>query len=483
MANFGLKQTQLKPGTLDRLVLTERRSLRQALVAFGLAAVALVGCRTTSVGTTVVSSVNSKPDIPRPPLLQALHQLRDTDLERREDALSAIREYAQGQLASEDVRAVISAASADLPKARFDFNSYDASLLQVIWPHVRPEHVSDLLSQFPRLSEKGQAAVYTALAHVGTAEATRAYVQLLRDTGWPSAAYPAMTLPFEREPRFASLLLPAFVDGSIRGMPDDVAWGLLLAYAEAGKLPTSEARTAQPHVVRAAGALVGELAPLQERSGIAWRWGETYLDLKYRGGLALDLLGHLGRTQEATSVLRTGEQLADPRPRMFAALSLLRLGESPSPSALKAVAADPETRNILFDRLVSLGKTHLFPKSEMTQAKLAESEMVNWLIFPTELGRAPDEIELMQTIERDLGDHGVFVYYIFRFKTHAPHWSAEDGWTAGVAGPFRRDDFPTTTSWGDTFSTFTKWNDFAPEEHLASIEELMKRWREHHAGN
>jgi hypothetical protein len=164
---------------------------------------------------------------------------------------------------------------------------------------------------------------------------------------------------------------------------------------------------------------------------------------------------------------------------MFALISLLRFGENPAESAVRAVAADSETRNILFKQLGSLEKTELFPKSELDQAKFAESDMVDWLCFPTELGRAPDHIELMATVERNLGSPaGVFVYYVFRFKTDPPDESAEDGWMAGVSGPFRKQDFPTTESWGDTFSTFTKWEEFSAEEHVSSIEELMEQWRQ-----
>lgn len=195
----------------------------------------------------------------------------------------------------------------------------------------------------------------------------------------------------------------------------------------------------------------------------------------------LDALGRLGADTLSVELPRFAEGLADPRLRLLAVVSLARLDHEPAALALDAIASDPETRNHLFDAVASLNKRDLFPQHQSSQAKLAESDMVQWLTFPTELGRAPDHIELMTTIERDLGpDAGVVVYFVFRFKTDPPHWSAEDGWMAGVAGPFSKSDFPTTQAWGDTFSTFTRWDEFSAEEHLASVEELMHRWREAH---
>ncbi len=52
------------------------------------------------------------------------------------------------------------------------------------------------------------------------------------------------------------------------------------------------------------------------------------------------------------------------------------------------------------------------PTAQLTQEKLAESDMVGWLTYPTELARAPDAIELMRAVEVDTGpdEGGVFVY-------------------------------------------------------------------------
>jgi hypothetical protein len=75
---------------------------------------------------------------------------------------------------------------------------------------------------------------------------------------------------------------------------------------------------------------------------------------------------------------------------------------------------------------------------------------------------------------------GIYDYFLFRFRTHPPHWAAKDGWMAGVSGPFRRSDQPTTEALGETFSSFDPWDSKKPEQHVGNIRDLMKRWREYH---
>ena len=47
--------------------------------------------------------------------------------------------------------------------------------------------------------------------------------------------------------------------------------------------------------------------------------------------------------------------------------------------------------------------------------------MVDWLAYPTELGRAPEAIERVRVVAIDTAE-GAAEMYLFRFKTAAPHW-------------------------------------------------------------
>jgi hypothetical protein len=124
--------------------------------------------------------------------------------------------------------------------------------------------------------------------------------------------------------------------------------------------------------------------------------------------------------------------------------------------------------------LAELDRLDLFPTQYATQEAFAESEMVDWLTYPTELSRVPDEIELMAVVP-EAHEEGPGDTYVFRFRTLPPHWAAKKGWTAGVAGPFLRTESPTPDARGGTFSTFTSWDEHSPEEHLRLIRETRSR--------
>jgi hypothetical protein len=141
------------------------------------------------------------------------------------------------------------------------------------------------------------------------------------------------------------------------------------------------------------------------------------------------------------------------------------------------VAASPEVRNWLYDKLEDMDRLALFPKQFRTQPAFAESAMVQWLVYPTELGSAPDQIQLAKVVPVDTrGPDGMLDYYVFKFRTFAPHWAAKDGWMAGIAGPFLRKDAPTTVAQGATFSKFESWGAKTPEEHVGDVESLLEEW-------
>jgi hypothetical protein len=97
--------------------------------------------------------------------------------------------------------------------------------------------------------------------------------------------------------------------------------------------------------------------------------------------------------------------------------------------------------------------------------------VVNWLTFPTELGRVPDEIELMNIFEDEDEE-----FYLFRFRCNNDDWQ-EDGWMAGISGSFLKKEKPTTHKQGHTFSCFDKLESKSPEEHFETIVgEIRKYW-------
>jgi hypothetical protein len=209
-----------------------------------------------------------------------------------------------------------------------------------------------------------------------------------------------------------------------------------------------------------------------DRSRKNWQYDEKYSWPREDLSLLLDVIGYAG-DPALEADLRASEQNPDPRIAFFALSPRIRARKTPDVSRLDFIASDPQMRKWLFKIMSENGLSKLFPTNYISQALLAESDMVNWLIYPTELGAAPDEIELAERIrEKDEG-LGTVEYFVFKFRTFPPHWAAKDGWMAGVSGPFIVDEYPTMDSYGDTFSNFETWEGKTPKEHLADIKDSV----------
>ncbi|MBE8725365.1 hypothetical protein [Flavobacterium hungaricum] len=104
-------------------------------------------------------------------------------------------------------------------------------------------------------------------------------------------------------------------------------------------------------------------------------------------------------------------------------------------------ASDLLTRQITFQLLKEYKKLELFPDVFNTIEKGAETDLANWLEFPTELDACPDEIELEEKVTIDFDGNNVF-YYVFKFKTYEPHWASKNDWMLGVVGPYFDDSTP-----------------------------------------
>jgi hypothetical protein len=101
--------------------------------------------------------------------------------------------------------------------------------------------------------------------------------------------------------------------------------------------------------------------------------------------------------------------------------------------------------------------------------------MVDWLTYPTELAREPDEIEQVAVVTQEMAAPlGLVDYYVFRFRTLPPHWAAEQGWMGGVSGPYIRAEEPTPNAQGQTFSKFEPWEGTTPEQLVHEIQELFE---------
>jgi hypothetical protein len=107
-------------------------------------------------------------------------------------------------------------------------------------------------------------------------------------------------------------------------------------------------------------------------------------------------------------------------------------------------------REATYQLLSNHDKVNLFPKEFYSIIKGAESNLANWLEFPTELDACPDEIEHIKRVTFDFDGKNNNVHYeVFKYRVNEPHWAAKDGWILGVVGPYFDDskpyDFPQAT--------------------------------------
>ncbi len=147
-------------------------------------------------------------------------------------------------------------------------------------------------------------------------------------------------------------------------------------------------------------------------------------------------------------------------------------GENPDPGDLERFAQDRATRKVLYDALEHHQRLPLFPSKYLTREAMAEADLVVWLNHPNELGTVPDEMELMATLPVPAAGFEGQQYFLFRYRMSPPHWAAEDGWLAGVAGPYPVDG-PVVPGASGTFSRFEPYDSKSAEEHVRTTHQVV----------
>jgi hypothetical protein len=92
----------------------------------------------------------------------------------------------------------------------------------------------------------------------------------------------------------------------------------------------------------------------------------------------------------------------------------LKEGQNLTMSEILPYATNLLTREPTYQLLVDYNKTELFPKEFYSIEKSAESNLANWLLFPTELDGCPDQIELLKQVTIKFDNNNVY-YYVFKF--------------------------------------------------------------------
>jgi len=153
-------------------------------------------------------------------------------------------------------------------------------------------------------------------------------------------------------------------------------------------------------------------------------------------------------------VIKTGKKTqklnADRFEKIKPIYEKLESGQAVTHEDIFPYAKSYETREACFSLLKEHNKSELFPKEFYSIVMAAESNLANWLVFPTELDAYPKEMEHVKRVTLDFDGKNNYVHYeVFKCRVDEPHWAAKDGWFFGVVGPYFDDskpfDFPGST--------------------------------------
>jgi hypothetical protein len=415
------------------------------------------------------------------PLEDLLDHLHSPDIRTRERAVRRLLRLGRSGFTPEQGLLVLKASSLPYPPRRDRADDTAVDLVRAALNVPYPEYLPRVVERYPLWKPRARAEALRLLMRIEDRRAAEAVMTIVRRHA-RSGNVPRLPVGlYAHAPQHAEVFFPELLEYlDVPKLAFSIG-ALALSLAAGHQLEPGALTPAADAVLALYAARRDRLLPAQRADGIAWRWRPRYHRRRWQAGVLLDLLGHMPTPAVEAELRRAVAEYADPRLRLYALLSLLRHDQEADPASAAEIAADPESRKWLFDGLQKLERTHLYPAECRTQAALAESDLVNWLIHPTELGRAPEEIELVQSVPFDTGtESGWADYYLFRFRTDAPHWAARYGWLAGVSGPFLRKDQATIQALGDTFSAFTPWDRKSVAEHVDDVRELMKTWRERH---
>lgn len=399
-------------------------------------------------------------------LTPLIEQLKSGRQSVRDSAAARIYRLGKQGLTRAEAREALEGAAASFPNSGEEWQAPEMALVDAAASVQDPEQADIIRKHFARYSKGAKFKALNLLASMERSEATRAYTDLAVKHARELPDLPIGTLA--EKPRDREILFPALLKlGDIPEMEYGV-FQLLLSYFEKSQFRHGAFDKHAQVLLGAYRRHESVLRPRQQSSGITWMRETEYLENRAIAGLLLDLMGYFD-TPEIRAELDQALSYRDPWLKLFAVLSSLRGGTVVPAAHFTEVAAAPETRGWLFRNLSQQNRSDLFPLLYATQQSLAESAMVSWLTYPTELGSVPDSIELMRTIS-----DGDDEYYLFRFRSSHPDW-ADEGWMAGVAGPFDRTAPPSPDAGGGTFSAFEPWESKTPEEHLQSLSDILEK--------
>ena len=172
--------------------------------------------------------------------------------------------------------------------------------------------------------------------------------------------------------------------------------------------------------------------------------------------LICDLCHHFGKERFET-LLKQALWIGNSDIRFYDMGSMIILGCEVPDVIIKDLAHDLEYAFPTYALLKKNQMEDRFPDEYNDAPYLAQSDFCRWLMFPTELGTPPDEIEYVgrfkNTIfrKKGLSRKNGGSYYIFRFRSTSENLESKlrGEWLIGWSGPY-----------GATFSNYALYSDY-----------------------
>ena len=164
---------------------------------------------------------------------------------------------------------------------------------------------------------------------------------------------------------------------------------------------------------------------------------------------------------ELVSLIGDLFELKDGDISYYALSTLLSVGEKVSDEVIVTLAKDIIHADLTYSLLERHNMTARFPAELRDPAYLAKSDLVHWLTYPTELGREPDEIELLGVTKKK-GE----TFHVFRYKSDSDNLGDDlkGVWLIGWSG----ND-------GGTFSNFDKYADYEKKTPEKTVKYIRRK--------
>ncbi len=340
-------------------------------------------------------------------------------------------------------------------------NSTRSALLTVLWTVNDRSTVNFVKKAYPTLPDNPDIrySALRVLSEMNTADSLNLFLDLLIGTR-PNLEhfYFGLFVPLYEHTRNAKVLFPRLLELLSDKRYRYPVYSLAVYYRDKKLIANGVFAGYRERMIEDFNQAEVERAALLESSA------EEYSSLSDLLAVIVDGMGSFLKDPEIAGILRESLDDPDPGVKLYSAISLVRVGEKVSPESLGPIAANPATRLDLYEALKEMGQARFFPQAYFTQYHFAEGDMVRWLCYPTEFGRPPDRIELLETREITRGGVRGRVY-LFKYFYN----DDKDGWMVGMSGPqpIKMNELRT---WGElTFSHFNKMDEMSIEEHFESF--------------